>query len=183
MVSRDGAGGGTSRSTGLLVVMASYWIYTMTPSSLSNTYYRASSAVRGLYDLLNVPVSDMQRCVESYEYFMNGTRNSNTEEETQMVRNYYTVLNRLLAIVDIEKMYIPPQLDPKENLFENQLLIERDIFRELQLESPEQTRLLDIGCGRGRISHHAATFTGGNKLFQVSRKKNSKLKKKSFSKK
>jgi len=68
-------------------------------------------------------------------------RMSNTEEETEHVRAYYKVINPLLAIADIEKMYIPPQIDPKKGLYENQLIWERMVKDSLQLG--KESKLLD----------------------------------------
>ena len=86
-------------------------------------------------------------------------------------------------------MYIPPQIDPKQGLFQNQFLLEKGVFETLQLPpAAASSKLLDIGCGRfgfstlnrpffqqtptrglltmrrwkwhrGRIAHHAATIT------------------------
>ena len=35
------------------------------------------------------------------------------------------------------------------------------MLKELDLEVPEESHLLDMGCGRGRIAHYFATMTGG----------------------
>ena len=56
-------------------------------------------------------------------------------------------------------MYIPPQLDAKQGLFGNQILHERQVIARLNVSS--SSHILDIGCGAGRIAHHAATITGG----------------------
>jgi sterol 24-C-methyltransferase len=71
------------------------------------------------------------------------------------------VLNNLLSVFDLEKLYIPPQLDETQGLYGNQLLCEQFILEEMNLQSPSESHLLDMGCGRGRISHHFATLTGG----------------------
>ena len=83
----------------------------------------------------------------------------------RQVRAYYAVANEMLAVVDIEKMYIPPQIDAREGLFGNQMLWEKRVFDTLALpggdaDARADARLLDVGCGRGRISHHAAAHTG-----------------------
>lgn len=101
---------------------------------------------------------DIQACIDAYEYLQNGTRESDTEVETEHVRKYYKVLHPLLAIADIEKMYIPPMIDSKQGLYGNQLLHEKMIIESLNAD--ESSHLLDIGCGRGRISHYASTLTG-----------------------
>ena len=130
------------------------------------TLYQLTTAVRGVHELLHLPQSDIDGCTAAYGFFQSrqdgtSTQHGSTEEETEHVRAYYKVLNYVLAVADIEKMYIPPQIDAKQGLFQNQLLIEQRVFDSLQLPANQPTtRLLDIGCGRGRIAHHAASVTG-----------------------
>ena len=109
-------------------------------------------------ELLELSSDDIQACIDAYEYLQNGTRESDTEVETEHIRRYYKVLHPLLAIADIEKMYIPPMIDPKQGLYGNQLLHEKMIIESLNAD--KSSHLLDIGCGRGRISHYASTLTG-----------------------
>lgn len=77
------------------------------------------------------------------------------------VADYYKVLNNLLSVFDLEKLYIPPMLEESKGLYDNQLLVEQEVLRELRLSDPKRSHLLDMGCGRGRIAHHFATLTGG----------------------
>jgi len=125
------------------------------------TWYQLSSAAQGVKILLSLSREDIRKCTEAYDFMgkVSMERMSNTEEETEHVRAYYKVINPLLAIADIEKMYIPPQIDPKKGLYENQLIWERMVKDTLQ--AGKDSKLLDVGCGRGRISHHMATMTGG----------------------
>lgn len=116
------------------------------------------TAVNGVRDLVTVPKEDIDKCAKAYAYFRAGTANSVTEEETEQVRAMYAVLHRLMAIGDIEKMYIPPQIDAKIGLFGNQLLWEQHIAKTLKADS--NSSLLDMGCGRGRIAHYMSTITG-----------------------
>jgi len=101
--------------------------------------------------------------VKAYQFFQAKSDFSDRDQdmETEHVRSYYTVVNEVLAIADIEKMYIPPQVDPKKGLYENQILWERMVTDSMKLVSGPQSHVLDIGCGRGRISHHVASITGG----------------------
>ena len=55
--------------------------------------------------------------------------------------------------------YIPPFLDRSKGLYGNQILHERQVFNQLNVTA--DSHMLDIGCGSGRVAHHAATFTGG----------------------
>jgi sterol 24-C-methyltransferase len=84
-----------------------------------------------------------------------------TADETKAVADYYKVLNNLLSVFDLEKLYIPPMLDETQGLYGNQLRCEQAVLKELALARPATSHLLDMGCGRGRIAHHLATLTGG----------------------
>lgn len=80
------------------------------------------------------------------------------EKVGDCLKSYYGVLNHLCALGDVEKMYIPPYMSRKATVLENQLLYERSIAEELQLK-PGQ-KVLDLGCGRGRVAAHMARITG-----------------------
>jgi sterol 24-C-methyltransferase len=92
---------------------------------------------------------------------MQNGEETKTEDETRAVAAYYKVLNNMLSVFDLEKLYIPPQLDESEGLYGNQLLCEQAVLKDLNLHDPKASHLLDMGCGRGRIAHHFATMTGG----------------------
>jgi len=117
----------------------------------------------GLQRLATLPEEDKQACIEAYRFFqrMQAGEETTTEEETKAVADYYKVLNNMLSVFDLEKLYIPPMLNDSAGLYENQLLIEQAILQELELKNPNASHLLDMGCGRGRISHHFASLTGG----------------------
>ena len=125
--------------------------------------YRLKTALVALKRLATLSKDDKQACIDAYRFFqrMQAGEDTATEDETKAVADYYKVLNNILSVFDLEKLYIPPMLNEKQGLYGNQLLIERAIFEELALEKPQQSHLLDMGCGRGRISHHFATMSGG----------------------
>jgi len=127
------------------------------------SWYRIKTALVGLKRLAELSDDDKQACIEAYKFFqtMQDGEPTETADETKAVAAYYKVLNNLLSVFDLEKLYIPPQLDESQGLYGNQILIERAVLKELDLEEPERSHLLDMGCGRGRISHHFATLTGG----------------------
>lgn len=76
----------------------------------------------------------------------------------QKLIDYYSVLNHLCSIGQVEKMYIPPAIDLKKSIIANQNLFEKRMAHDLHIKKGD--RGLDIGCGRGRIASHVATLTG-----------------------
>lgn len=74
--------------------------------------------------------------------------------------DYYGVLNHLCAIGDLEKMYIPPAMDLSQSIVQNQILYEESIVDHLRL--PPNAKVLDLGCGRGRVAAHISTLTGAS---------------------
>ena len=126
-------------------------------------WYRIKTALIGLKRLATLSEEDKQGCINAYKFFqrMQAGEETKTEDETKAVADYYKVLNNMLSVFDLEKLYIPPQLDDAQGLYGNQLLCEQALLKELKLKNPETSHLLDMGCGRGRIAHHFATMTGG----------------------
>jgi sterol 24-C-methyltransferase len=127
-------------------------------------WYRIKTAFIGLKRLATLSKEDKQACIDAYKFFqrMQDGEETQTEDETKAVADYYKVLNNMLSVFDLEKLYIPPQLNDSEGLYANQLLCEQAVLKDLNLKNPERSHLLDMGCGRGRISHYFATLTGGS---------------------
>uniref|UniRef100_A0A7S2WHT3 Methyltransferase domain-containing protein n=1 Tax=Mucochytrium quahogii TaxID=96639 RepID=A0A7S2WHT3_9STRA len=152
---------GASTLGKVVPVIGVYLLYRMGAFQLS--LYRLKTAASGVKRLLSMPEKDKLQCIAAYEFFqkMQAGEKTKTEDETMHVRNYYNVLNEIMSIADIEKMYIPPQLNEWEGLYANQLLCEQGVLKELNLKRPEKSHLLDMGCGRGRISHYFSEMTGG----------------------
>ena len=125
------------------------------------SWYQVSTALSALSELSAIPAADVEACLDAYAYLSANSRTpleTNTAEETENVRRYYSVVQAVLAIADIEKMYIPPESSTSAGVFGNQILLERQMIRSLNATS--SSRLLDIGCGRGRVAHHVAMETG-----------------------
>ncbi len=72
--------------------------------------------------------------------------------------DWYSVINHLCALGQVEKMYIPPAMDLAKGIIENQNLFERRMAADLGLK--KGSKVLDVGCGRGRIASHMAAHTG-----------------------
>lgn len=80
------------------------------------------------------------------------------EKVGDCLQAYYGVLNHLCALGDVEKMYIPPFMSARATVRENQLLYEESIAQDIGLKSGD--RVLDLGCGRGRVAAHMAQYSG-----------------------
>ena len=126
-------------------------------------WYRIKTAYTGLKRLATLPDEDKQACIDAYKFFqrMQDGEKTETEDETKAVAAYYKVLNNMLSVFDLEKLYIPPQFDDSQGLYGNQLICEQAVLKELNLNNSEKPHLLDMGCGRGRIAHYMATLSGG----------------------
>ncbi|TEA11228.1 Sterol 24-C-methyltransferase [Colletotrichum sidae] len=74
------------------------------------------------------------------------------------LQSYYGVLNHLCALGDVEKMYIPPLMDRRASVLDNQMLYEESVARDIGLKPGD--RVLDLGCGRGRVAAHMAVVSG-----------------------
>ncbi|KAF3055756.1 Cycloartenol-C-24-methyltransferase 1 [Daldinia childiae] len=73
---------------------------------------------------------------------------------------YYSVLNHLCSLGDVEKMYIPPLMDKKASVLDNQLLYEESVAKDIGLKPG--MKVLDLGCGRGRVAAHMTSFSGAH---------------------
>ncbi|KAB5580192.1 S-adenosyl-L-methionine-dependent methyltransferase [Coniochaeta sp. 2T2.1] len=134
-------------------------------STLSNRLKTIRKSFKFLHDLTEKQVEDF---MASYVIY-----NLDWADERQMIaalgpdyrdkvgeclKAYYGVLNHLCALGDVEKMYIPPLMSKKATVLENQLLYERAIAREIRIQPGD--KVLDLGCGRGRVAAHMATISG-----------------------
>ncbi|KAH8905195.1 S-adenosyl-L-methionine-dependent methyltransferase [Coniochaeta sp. PMI_546] len=134
-------------------------------STLSHRLKTIRKSFKYLHDLTEKQVDDF---MASYVIY-----NLDWADEKQMIaalgpdyrdkvgeclKAYYAVLNHLCALGDVERMYIPPLMSKKATVLENQLLYERAIAREIRIQPGD--KVLDLGCGRGRVAAHIATISG-----------------------
>jgi len=103
------------------------------------------------YVIYNLDWRDRQKMIETLgpDY---------QQRVTECLIAYYSVLNHLCAMISVEKMYIPPRMGRGAGVVENQLLYEESIARDLDLKNGD--RVLDLGCGRGRVAAHIAEISG-----------------------
>ncbi|KAJ5898109.1 hypothetical protein N7504_008397 [Penicillium tannophilum] len=105
------------------------------------------------YIIYNLDWSDEKQMIEAL--------GPNYQEKVgDCLKSYYGVLNHLCALGDVEKMYIPPWMSKKASILENQILYERSIAQNIGLTAGD--KVLDLGCGRGRVAAHMAQHTGAN---------------------
>ncbi|MEO9222250.1 MAG: class I SAM-dependent methyltransferase, partial [Mycobacteriaceae bacterium] len=96
-------------------------------------WYRVKTSLTGLKNLATLSPEDKQAGIDAFKFFqrMQAGEPTETADETKAVADYYKILNNLLSVFDLEKLYIPPMLEESAGLYDNQLLIEKDILHEL----------------------------------------------------
>ena len=140
----------------LVVAMAvSRW--GLDPSLL---WYRLSTSLKALKAIYTLPEKHVTEFLDSYKLFEQ-EQVTGKNQEAESTINYYKVLNHLCAVGEVEKMYIPPVMDAKLGIFQNQLLWEEQGVSE-KLGIGPGSKVLDVGCGRGRVAHHIASYSGGH---------------------
>lgn len=119
--------------------------------------YRLKTALRSLIAIYRMPQQQIDAFLQSYELFDKDLIDDNEE---QHIVDYYSVINHLCAIGEVEKMYIPAVIDASKGIYENQLLFEEKMSQDLAIKPGD--KVLDIGCGRGRVAAHLASITKAN---------------------
>lgn len=141
------------------------------PPRKSNTWTK----MRAFYDLYFLSKEEVDTFINSFELFDKEGGISDKADydagrpheqfilddaDGQKIVDYYGVLNRLCALGDVEKMYIPPVLFPEKTVFENQIIFEERLADSLHLD--EHCKALELGCGAGRITDHVQSYTGAS---------------------
>ncbi|MEH6550697.1 MAG: class I SAM-dependent methyltransferase [Pseudomonadales bacterium] len=85
---------------------------------------------------------------------MQGYRQGSSEELEQL----YRIIHLLCTIGSVEKMYMPPVLDPTKSVMENQILLEEKMANHLGVGKGD--KMLEIGCGCGAIAASMGEITG-----------------------
>jgi len=138
----------------LAAVVASCGWFQQSPGVV---WYRLSTSVKALYALFTLPQEHVDTFIKSYKLFDLEAVTSDTD--AQEIVNYYQVVNHLCAVGEVEKMYIPPVMDLNLGIFANQMVWEEKGMAD-KLDIGPGKKVLDVGCGRGRIAHHVASYTG-----------------------
>jgi sterol 24-C-methyltransferase len=124
-----------------------------------------------LRSLLTISDQDYQAYMRSYdELFVDSPENTRADYEAGVpIRGYpqgssneltelYKVIHLMCTLGSVEKMYMPPTIDPEQSVIMNQILFERIVADDLRLRPG--ARFLDLGCGCGAIAEHMVELTG-----------------------
>lgn len=131
--------------------------------------YRFSTIVKSFKSLYSLSPEQVETFLKSYEIYdcewiqgqaIKDSKVVQYPEVKQNILNWYGVLNHLCALGEVEKMYIPPALDPSKSLTENQNLFEERFSQQIGMKA--RNRVLELGCGRGRVAAHLADYTGAD---------------------
>jgi len=132
--------------------------------------YRTSTILHSVKTLYTLSPEKVRAFVDSYEIYNYDWKNEGElirsfgpdyyKEVKKRVIDFYSVLNHLCAIGQVEKMYIPPAIDLSKSLSVNQNLFEQKMSKDLGIG--EGSKVLDIGCGRGRIASYIAKLTNAH---------------------
>lgn len=124
-----------------------------------------------LWGLLRISDADYNAYMRSYdELFVDSPENTKADYEAGVpLKGYpqgssneltqlYKVIHLLCTLGSVEKMYMPPTIDPEQSVLHNQILFERIVANDLQLRTGD--KVLELGCGCGAIAEHIAELTG-----------------------
>lgn len=129
----------------------------MNASTTQLALYRLKIALHSLIAIYRLSQEQIDSFMKSYDLFDKDNVDSNDEKS---IVDYYSVLNHLCAIGEVEKMYIPAVIDASKGIYENQVLFENKMSLDLNIKTGD--KILDIGCGRGRVAAHLASTTHAN---------------------
>ena len=139
-------------------------------SKLQFFAYRVGTMAKSFKTLYTLPKEKVSAFLNSYDMYDHDWADEEELLKTlgpeyyakikQKLIDYYSVLNHLCALGQVEKMYIPPAMDLSKSIIANQTLFEKKMSQDLGIKNNDQ--VLDIGCGRGRVASHIASITGAN---------------------
>ncbi len=132
--------------------------------------YRLTTILKSLKTLYTLPQAKVEAFLDSYVIYDHDWADEKRliaelgadyqKVMQQKIVDYYSVLNHLCSVGQVEKMYIPPAIDLSASIITNQKLFEKMMCADLSLNSSH--KVLDLGCGRGRVASHMAQMSGAH---------------------
>ncbi len=133
----------------------------------SSKIYRVSTIWRSFKALYRTTPEKAEAFLKSYEIYdcdwehgqaMKDGKKIDYAEIKQGLLSWYGIINHLCALTEVEKMYIPPTLDPTKSVIKNQILFEEQFAKQLDLKKGD--KVFELGCGKGRVAAHLASISG-----------------------
>ena len=128
--------------------------------ALNIDLYQIKTRLRALYSLYNLSQDELDAYLHAYILFERDWSTYDDGKREEYLVDYYKVINILCALGNVEKMYMPPLLDPDAGLRGNQDLFEQKMTRDI--DARPGARVLDVGCGRGRIANDLVARSGAH---------------------
>lgn len=132
--------------------------------------YRLTTVLKSLKTLYTLPPQKVEAFLDSYVIYDHDWADEERliaelgpnygQVMQKKIVDYYSVLNHLCSVGQVEKMYIPPAMDLSASIIANQKLFEKMMCEDLGLSSAH--KVLDLGCGRGRVASHMAQMSGAH---------------------
>lgn len=131
--------------------------------------YRIQTMMQALKVIYQLTPEQVDAFIKSYRIYeadwdhgeaIRGKSHLKYKNVKQAILHWYTVMNQLCAVGEVEKMYIPPTMDATKNIINNQILFEERFCDALQIKSGD--KVFELGCGRGRVAAHLASRTGAD---------------------
>ena len=111
-------------------------------------------AFMGTYDELFTDSPENTKADYEAGVPLRGYRQGSSDELQQL----YRIIHLLCTLGSVEKMYMPPVIDPEQSVLQNQILFEQIVAKDLDVGPGD--KVLDLGCGCGAIAEHIAALTG-----------------------
>ncbi|WP_165476869.1 class I SAM-dependent methyltransferase [Legionella fairfieldensis] len=136
---------------------------TLNPNS---RLYRLATILRSFKAIYQLSPQQVDAFMDAYGIYdcdwVHGTamKGSSPMDYSQVKKNllaWYGVINHLCAIGEVEKMYIPPTLNLKESVINNQTLFEKKFSQDLGMKAGD--KVFELGCGKGRVAAHLTSVT------------------------